>query len=152
MTRGTILSAIAAVVAALLVSPAVHAMDQKKVKKDDPKQLEDVRAHIAKAEWQPAQRLLEPLTKSHANSANVFNLLGFVQRKTGQFDESLKNYRRALKLDPKHLEAHVYLGELYIQTKKLEKAAALGKRIAKLCPKGCKPRAELEAALAKVKW
>jgi len=131
--------------------PSAWAMDSKKVQKGGP-DLAAVRASIAKEDWKKSLQLLQPLAKSHPNSAEVRNLMGFTQRKTGQFDKSLKNYLRALRLDPKHLEAHAYLGELYIQTGKLEKAVEQSKIIAKLCPPGCKPRAELEAAIAKAKW
>jgi tetratricopeptide (TPR) repeat protein len=151
MRRQIIMAAIAAFAAVMLALPSAWAMDSKKVQQGGP-DLTAVRAHIKKEEWKQALQLLEPLAKSHSNSADVRNLLGFTQRKTGRFDESLKNYLRALKLDPGHLEAHVYLGELYIQTGKLEKAIEHAKIIAKLCPPGCKPRAELEAAIAKAKW
>ena len=151
MKRRITLSAIAALTAVVMALPAAQAMDSKKVQKNGP-DLTKVRAHIKKEEWKQALKLLQPFAKSHPNSVDVFNLIGFTQRKTGQFDVSLKNYQRALKLDPKHLEAHVYLGELYIQTKQLEKAVEHAKIIAKLCPPGCKPRAELEAAIAKAKW
>ena len=151
MKRRMTLSVVAAITAVVLALPAAQAMDSKKVKKGGP-DLSAVRANIKKEQWKQAIKLLKPLTKSHAKSADVFNLLGYSQRKTGKFDVSLTSYKRALQLDPAHLEAHVYLGELYIQTKQLEKAVAQSKIIAKLCPTGCKPRAELEAALAKAKW
>ena len=155
MKQRILLSAIVAIAAVSLAVPlavpGALAMDSKKVKKNGP-DLTTVRANIKKEDWKQAMQLLAPLTKSHPKSADVFNLLGYAQRKSGQFDVSLKSYTRALELDPAHLEAHVYLGELYIQTKQLDKAVAQSKIIAKLCPKGCKPRAELEAALAKAKW
>lgn len=151
MSLRTILPAFAALVVALMILPTAHAMDSKKVAKGGP-DLTMVRAHIAKEEWKNAQTLLQPLAKSHPKSADVFNLLGFTQRSSGQFDVSLKNYLHALKLNPAHLEAHVYLGQLFIKTGKLEKAVAQSKIIAKLCPKGCKPRKELEKALANAKW
>ncbi|MFY0615036.1 MAG: tetratricopeptide repeat protein [Hyphomicrobiaceae bacterium] len=151
MTLRMTLSVIAATAAMALALPTAQAMDSKKVKKSGP-DLTAVRANIKKEDWKQAIALLQPLTKSHPKSADVFNLLGYTQRKTGKFDVSLTSYKRALELDPAHLEAHVYLGELYIQTKQLDKAVAQSKIIAKLCPKGCKPRAELEAALKKATW
>ena len=151
MRQQITIAALAAIAAVILALPSAWAMDSKKVQQGGP-DLTMVRAHIKNEEWKQALQLLEPLTKSHPNSADVRNLMGFTQRKTGRFEKSLKNYLRALQLDPEHLEAHAYLGELYIQTGKLEKAVEHAKMIAKLCPPGCKPRAELEAAIAKVKW
>jgi tetratricopeptide (TPR) repeat protein len=151
MRRQITMAALAAIAAVILALPSAWAMDSEKVQKGGPN-LTMVRTHIKNEDWKKALQLLEPLAKAHPNSADVRNLMGFTQRKTGRFDESLKNYLRALQLDPGHLEAHVYLGELYIQTGKLEKAVEHAKIIAKLCPPGCKPRAELEAAIAKAKW
>ena len=151
MKRRMTWSAFAAVATLIVALPIAQAMDSKKVQKGGP-DLTGARALIEKEQWDKALNALRPLAKSHPNSADVFNLIGYSQRKSGQFDVALQSYQRALKLDPKHLDAHVYLGELYIQTKKFEKAVAQSKIIAKLCPKGCKPRAELEAAMAKAKW
>lgn len=153
MTRLNQLAAILAAVlmaAVSLATPSI-AMDSKKVAPGGP-DLTKVRAEIKREAWPAALKLLEPMAKSHPNSADVFNLTGYAQRRSGAFDSSLVSYQRALKLDPKHLEAHVYLGELYIQTGKLEKAVAQSKIIAQLCPAGCEPRAELEAALRKAGW
>lgn len=151
MTLKAILPAMLAIITVIAIAAPSSAMDSKKVTKEGP-DLKQVRAHIKKEEWKKAQSLLLPMTKSYPNSADVFNLLGFTQRSDGQFDESLKNYKIALKLDPAHLGAHVYLGQLYIKTGKLKKAVEQSKIIAKLCPSGCKPRKELEEALAKAKW
>ena len=151
MKRRITWSAIAAVATLIVALPIAHAMDSKKVQKGGP-DLTSARALIEKEQWDKALNALRPLARSHPNSADVFNLIGYSQRKSGQFDVALQSYQRALKLDPKHLDAHVYLGELYIQTKQLDKAVAQSKIIARLCPKGCKPRAELEAAMAKAKW
>lgn len=151
MRLSSVLSTFAVIAIAAMMLPAAQAMDSKKVVAGGP-DLSKVRAHIKREEWAKAQQLLAPLAKSHPKSADVFNLLGFTQRSSGKLDVSLASYQRALKLDPAHLEAHVYLGQLYIMTGKLEKAVEQSKVIAKLCPSGCKPRQELEAALAKAKW
>lgn len=80
-------------------------------------------------------------------SADVFNLLAFSQRNAGDLASALDNYRRALALDPDHLGAHEYLGELYVKTGEMEKARALLARLEQLCPAGCEEREELETAI-----
>jgi tetratricopeptide (TPR) repeat protein len=48
--------------------------------------------------------------------------MGFTYRKTGHTDEALDYYNRALNLEPKHLGANEYLGELYLELKQPDKA------------------------------
>ena len=43
-------------------------------------------------------------------------------RKTGQTDLALQYYNRALALQPKHLGANEYLGELYVELGQMDKA------------------------------
>ncbi len=56
------------------------------------------------------------------DSADVFNLLGFAHRKTGKWDDALAFYKRALAIEPKHVGANEYLGELYLEQGKVELA------------------------------
>ena len=44
----------------------------------------------------------------------AWNMLGFTSRKLGNFDDSLKAYEEALKLDPAYPEAIEYRAELYL--------------------------------------
>jgi tetratricopeptide (TPR) repeat protein len=57
--------------------------------------------------------LLQKVVVAKPKSADAFNYLGYSHRKIGQFDAAIKNYQRALELQPKHLGANEYLGELY---------------------------------------
>ena len=66
--------------------------------------------------------------------ADVYNLLGFTLRKTGDFKTSLTYYTKALELQPDHKAAREYLGELYVQTGNIEKAKEQLAILAKLCP------------------
>jgi tetratricopeptide (TPR) repeat protein len=80
-------------------------------------------------------------------SADAFNLLAFSQRNMGDFRSALENYFRALALDPDHLGALEYLGELYVKTGEMDKARALLARLEQLCPAGCEEREDLEKAI-----
>ena len=55
-------------------------------------------------------------------NAEVYNLLGFTLRKTGDYKTSLTDYTKALELQPDHKAAREYLGELYVETGNMEKA------------------------------
>ncbi|HYD89353.1 MAG TPA: tetratricopeptide repeat protein [Vitreimonas sp.] len=76
-------------------------------------------------------------------SADVLNYMGFASRKLGRLDEALGYYREALRLDPAHLGATEYLGELYIQMGELDRARTQLARLDDLCTYGCAQREEL---------
>lgn len=66
-------------------------------------------------QYADARRIFEQLAVQEPENPEVLNLLAFTQRKTGDLDEALANYRRALELRPKFPEAREYLGEAYLQ-------------------------------------
>ncbi len=74
---------------------------------------------------------------------DVLNYLGFTSRKMGRLDDALAYYRSALRLDPSHLGATEYLGELYIQMGDLNRAHSQLARLDDLCAYGCAQREEL---------
>ena len=65
--------------------------------------------------------------------ADALNYLGYAHRQLGHHDLSLQFYEEALELDPEHLQAHEYLGELYVQTGQLDDAATQLETLTKLC-------------------
>jgi tetratricopeptide (TPR) repeat protein len=74
---------------------------------------------------------------------DVLNYMGFTSRKLGRLDTSLSYYRQALAIDPNHLGANEYLGELYIQMGDIPRARAQLARLDQLCAYGCAQREEL---------
>ena len=56
--------------------------------------------------------------------ADVFNEIGFAYRKSQDFDNASKYYDKALKLDPNHLGALEYQGEMYVDLGQKENAMA----------------------------
>ena len=92
-------------------------------------------------------------------NANAWAQSGFVHRKLGQFDKSLEAYQQALEIEPFHLGANEYLGELYLQTDQVEKAEEMAEILRRACPDGCDELTELDEAIeayrksgGKVKW
>jgi Flp pilus assembly protein TadD len=89
---------------------------------------------------------LEALQRAQAAAgpnADVLNYMGFASRKLGRFDAALAYYNAALTLDPAHLGATEYLGELYIQMGDLTRARTQLARLDDLCAYGCAQREEL---------
>ena len=55
-------------------------------------------------------------------NADILNYLGYTLRKTGNLVEAEKFYLTGLELDAGHLGINEYLGELYVQTGRIELA------------------------------
>jgi Flp pilus assembly protein TadD len=109
--------------------------------------LASVRAKIKQNDYASALKELRELSEDTQN-ADVYNLLGFTLRKTGDTTTALSYYTKALELQPDHKGAHEYLGELYIETGKMDKAKEQLAELVKLCPTNCEEREDLEKAIA----
>jgi Flp pilus assembly protein TadD len=109
--------------------------------------LTSVRAKLAKKDYGAALTELRDLAED-VQQADVYNLLGFALRKTGDFKTSLTYYTKALEMQPDHKAAREYLGELYVETGNIEKAKEQLAALAKLCPGGCEEREDLQKAIS----
>ena len=70
-------------------------------------------------------RAFKNLSKAHKldkNNPDILNYMGFTSRKIGNFDEAEKYYLMGLKMNPNHNGINEYLGELYVQTNRIDKA------------------------------
>ena len=128
----------------LLTAPA-YAVDN--MTSTDAPDLTSVRAKLAAKNYAAALAELRDLAED-VQQADVYNLLGFALRKTGDFKTSLTYYTKALELQPDHKAAREYLGELYVETGNLAKAREQLAILAKLCPSGCEEREDLQKAIS----
>jgi tetratricopeptide (TPR) repeat protein len=74
---------------------------------------------------------------------DILNYKGFASRKLGRFDASLGYYQQALAINPDHIGANEYLGELYLQMGRKDDAKRQLARLDALCPFVCAQREEL---------
>ncbi len=121
---------------------------------NDKKASKDVRKNhaltlINHGKYEKALTFLHKLVKqeAHMNNADYWNLIGFSSRKIGKTTEAHEAYGKALAINPKHLRAIEYLGELYLQTGERGKAEEQLKKLQKLCPSGCEELDLLNKAL-----
>jgi Flp pilus assembly protein TadD len=114
--------------------------------KDAP-DLTSVRAKIKAKDYQGAVAELKTLADTHQH-ADVYSLLGFSLRKTGDYPTALTFYKKALDFDANHKGAREYLGELYVETGDLPKAREQLAVLARLCPQGCEEYEDLGKALS----
>src|SRR6516165_452959 len=113
--------------------------------KDAP-DLTSVRAKIKAKDFKAALAELTPMLATYQH-ADVYNLMGFSLRKTGDYKQAYTFYRKALDFDPNHKGALEYLGELYVETGQMDKAKENVSRLRELCPSGCEELADLEKAV-----
>ena len=67
------------------------------------------------------KKLLKAYQKDK-NNPDILNYLGFTLRKAGNFEEAEKFYIMGLKIKPDHKGINEYLGELYVETDRIELA------------------------------
>jgi tetratricopeptide (TPR) repeat protein len=107
----------------------------------------EAQALIESENYQGAIDVLLVLADQDTQNADVQNLLGYSHRKLHLYDQALEYYLTALELDPQHLGANEYLGELYLETNQPDKAKEQVAMLEQLCPKGCEELTELQDAL-----
>ena len=99
---------------------------------------------------------LEKFTEAHnalkllnvpTKQADKFNLLGFTARKSGDLDTAREFYIKALEINPKHVNALEYQGELFLQLGKVADAQQNLERIQKICWLPCNAEKQLEKAI-----
>ncbi len=105
-------------------------------------------AAVKKEDWQNAINRLELAAKKHPRSADIFNLLGYAYRKTGNLERSFPNYHRALELDPSHRGAHEYIGEAWLMQGNVAKAREHLRELERLCRADCGEYRDLDHAIA----
>jgi Flp pilus assembly protein TadD len=126
-------------------SPAAIAIDM--VGSKQPVDLTAVRAKIKAKDFSNAIVELNRLIDNGVQHADVYNLLGFSLRKTGDQAKALTFYRKALDFDAEHKGAHEYLGELHVERGELTQAREHLAILERLCPQGCEERDDLAKAI-----
>ena len=95
----------------------------------------------AKKLYSQAFKKLNKSYNSDKKNPDILNYMGFTSRKIGNFKEAENYYLKGLELDPKHNGINEYLGELYVQTNRIDKA---NERLAVLKNCNCEEYQELE--------
>ena len=110
--------------------------------------------HIDNQSYDKSLKLLKKLTKREdlgTKRADIYNLLGFSYRKleNPDLDKSFAAYMMAIELDPSHLGAHEYLGELYLMRDNLDKASDMLLKLEVLVGKDAQEYKDLFKAIEK---
>ena len=96
--------------------------------------------------YSKALEKLEIAYKSDRNNPDILNYMGFALRKTGKLKEAEKFYLAGLKIKHNHNGINEYLGELYVNTGRMDLAK---ERLAILKNCNCEEYTELKEVIEK---
>ena len=88
----------------------------------------------------------EKAYKKDKKNADLLNYFGYALRKTGDFEKAETYYLKGLELDAEHLGINEYLGELYVQTNRIDLAK---ERLSVLKGCNCEEYEELKELIEK---
>ncbi len=73
--------------------------------------------YMSKEQTGDAEELLNEILEIGADSINVYNSLGVLYRKKGDYKKALQNYKKAIKVHPDEPYIHYNVGRLYLEMK-----------------------------------
>ncbi len=140
----TLLVAVAGFIA-VFVSPASAADSSDNSSSATPGYAQ-IKSMVDAGDYIAALPELAALTEAEPQNADAWNLLGFTYRQLGNMDDSAGAYLTVLTINPDHLGALEYQGELFLQTGKPDLAKANLDRLKSLCGR-CEEADDLEVAI-----
>ena len=131
---------------AALISLGPLAMAADTVPSSDAPDLRGIRADLKAKKYDVALAQLKPLAAKY-QQPDVYSLMGFALRKTGDRPNAMIYYNKALAMNPNHLGALEYQGELFVEIGQLDNAKANLARLQKICLYGCEEYRDLKEAI-----
>ncbi len=102
---------------------------------------------IDEKRWADAVKALSSAALRDTRNADIQNYLGYAYRHIGQMDKAFAHYERALKLNPRHRGAHLYVGEAYLLLGKLAQAQEHLKALQTICLVPCEELDDLKTKI-----
>jgi tetratricopeptide (TPR) repeat protein len=132
-------------IGAAVIAPAAEAADGAPAK--DAPDLKAVRSAIKAKDYNAALAQLKVIVVTSPHP-DVYSLMGFALRKTGDRGQAMTYYQKALDADPAHKGALEYQGELYVEIGQIDNAKLNLAKLHKLCwPFGCEEQDDLKQAI-----
>ncbi|WP_432719646.1 tetratricopeptide repeat protein [Jeongeupia wiesaeckerbachi] len=113
---------------------------------DTTRAIASARRSIDLQQWDQALQVLDAARQRDPHNADLWNWTGYCERKRGNLQQAFSAYDEALRLNPRHLGAHEYLGEAWLQAGQPDKAQALLEQLKTLCG-SCEEERDLAAAI-----
>ena len=106
-----------------------------------------IRSLIASNNFSSALASLKIADRNYPNNADINNLLGYSARNLKQNKAAATYYAKALRINPNHLGALEYQGELFMVTKKISAAKSNLAKLKRLCGVNCEEYLDLKKAI-----
>tara|TARA_B110000881_G_C18238976_1_gene347612 strand:- start:18 stop:500 length:483 start_codon:yes stop_codon:yes gene_type:complete len=86
--------------------------------------IQEKKNRIEKAQklYSKAHKIFEKAYAKNKKNPDILNYLGYTLRKTGNLEKAEMYYLKGLEFDAGHLGINEYLGELYVQTNRIDLA------------------------------
>ena len=110
-------------------------------------ELTKIRSLIEAKNFSAALTALQAADKTFPNNADINNLLGYSARNLKQNKAAATYYTKALRINPNHLGALEYQGELFVVTKKISAAKSNLAKLKRLCGVNCEEYLDLKKAI-----
>jgi serine/threonine protein kinase/tetratricopeptide (TPR) repeat protein len=114
--------------------------------------------HLARAyhlydgylDYEGALAELEVARRSLPNASGIFELMGYIQRRQGRWEESTRNLERAIELDPRNVDLLYQIGDSYAFQRRYAEQKSTFDRILTIEPTDLGAKAE--RAFVEVDW
>jgi len=129
-----------------VVTPAATSMPSAPTK-NLTTDLTAIRSLIASKNFSSALASLKIADRNYPNNVDINNLLGYSARNLKQNKAAATYYTKALRINPNHLGALEYQGELFMVTKKISAAKSNLAKLKRLCGVNCEEYLDLKKAI-----
>ncbi len=150
LARHTIIIAILAGCGAALAAGGDDVRSTREAETAADPAIQAARMKFEAKDWAGASELLAKSIAAKPQNADYHNLYAYAIRKgpNPNMDLVFRHYNEALRIDPKHLGAHEYLGEAYLMQGNVAKAREHLAQLDRLCFFGCEEYTMLKKAIA----
>jgi len=102
---------------------------------------------LDQGEFETAINQLHDFLDLDPDNPDIMAMLGYSYRKTRNYEDAQTFYEWALRVEPEHVGANEYLGELYLETNRLDKAVEQLQILDNICRTNCKEYSKLKGMI-----
>lgn len=110
----------------------------------------DVKRSVDRGDYRKAISKAQEYLQENSRSADAYNYIGYSHRQLGETGDARAAYDRALSIDPNHVGAHEYYGELEIKVGNMAAAEAHLGKLTMICG-SCAEQKMLSGKIAQAK-
>jgi tetratricopeptide (TPR) repeat protein len=91
--------------------------------------------YLSSEKEEEAEEVLNEILEVNPDTINVYNTMGVLYRRKGDYPTALKHYQKALKIHPEEPNIYYNIGRIHVEMKNLDKAKACFNKALLLDPK-----------------